>query len=660
MLAVNSALTAAVVQLTKDVKVEDIKTGADVSGRRRLSLDGSPPPDSGAAEGEYTTKGGKGLGVHHLMAHFRARRHPPPTGTPLAGTHDLLPSPSPSPRARRHLLDGDPCDSLVDATELGPGQWCWEAAEQDDFADCGDYYRKLPEGEGTEGDIKFCVASTTADGSPTCSVLEDTFNCLGALVAKASIGGATEGAIEGAIEGMLASPAIDDDDASKLPAPAGGIFTGTEETCTLVREAITMLGNAETTAQVEVLFGGAMHVWTAEAGEYFDESTCAGEPCAGTFGIKGIRLHGDEGMSYSVTCNAAECAADPDNTWCPVLLEFGLDPEAETSRRQLHGRQLSGKPSTLSLPPTPPSPLIELSGGNSGSATNLQACTGECDADSQCASGLKCFQRSDGETIPGCKGNGNGKDWDYCYDPSYVDEWRRMGGGEWRRHWMTKTQLRGGNSGSAKNLQACTGECDSDSQCASGLKCFQRSNGAAVPGCKGTGGGRKWDYCFDPDWFAPLPPSPPAPTITCATKWSDYYNCACDKGECEGRTFIGGENVRCTGAHGCREAKATDGATLTCTENGSCNKATFSDESTAHCAYNSCQKAKFQGNSQAYCTKNYACSDAEFSGNAVAHCNGDSGSQSWKTCLHAKFTGNACCKGKDCCEGYGPCKRCSR
>merc|ERR1711959_396101 len=44
-----------------------------------------------------------------------------------------------------------------------------------------------------------------------------------------------------------------------------------------------------------------------------------------------------------------------------------------------------------------PSGDKNLSDGNSGSAKNLKACTGECDADSQCAKGLKCFQRSKGE-----------------------------------------------------------------------------------------------------------------------------------------------------------------------------------------------------------------------------------------------------------------------
>ena len=62
-------------------------------------------------------------------------------------------------------------------------------------------------------------------------------------------------------------------------------------------------------------------------------------------------------------------------------------------------------------------PLL-LSGTNNGRAKNLRACTGECDADSQCAYGLKCFQRSHGEPIPGCTGPGSGRDWDYCYNPS--------------------------------------------------------------------------------------------------------------------------------------------------------------------------------------------------------------------------------------------------
>merc|ERR1712203_1024381 len=108
------------------------------------------------------------------------------------------------------------------------------------------------------------------------------------------------------------------------------------------------------------------------------------------------------------------------------------------------------------------------------------------DADSQCAKGLKCFQRSKGEPIPGCVNGKNKvpKDWDYCYNP-------KLGG----QHDIV---LSGGNNGGAKNLKACTGECDADAQCARGLKCFQRSNGEKIPGCTGKGGGKDWDYCYDP------------------------------------------------------------------------------------------------------------------------------------------------------------------
>ena len=56
-----------------------------------------------------------------------------------------------------------------------------------------------------------------------------------------------------------------------------------------------------------------------------------------------------------------------------------------------------------------------------GAATVL-ACTGECDNDGQCSTGRTCFQRSNGEGIPGCTGNGGGNDWDYCYYPALADD----------------------------------------------------------------------------------------------------------------------------------------------------------------------------------------------------------------------------------------------
>ena len=57
---------------------------------------------------------------------------------------------------------------------------------------------------------------------------------------------------------------------------------------------------------------------------------------------------------------------------------------------------------------------IELGGSNDGGAVNVGACGGECDGDEQCVGGLYCFQRDNGEAIPGCHGPGDGGDWDYC------------------------------------------------------------------------------------------------------------------------------------------------------------------------------------------------------------------------------------------------------
>ena len=48
----------------------------------------------------------------------------------------------------------------------------------------------------------------------------------------------------------------------------------------------------------------------------------------------------------------------------------------------------------------------------------LQKCQGDCDEDSHCATGLKCFQREKGEKVPGCLAGGDGdiSDTDYCYE----------------------------------------------------------------------------------------------------------------------------------------------------------------------------------------------------------------------------------------------------
>jgi len=125
----------------------------------------------------------------------------------------------------------------------------------------------------------------------------------------------------------------------------------------------------------------------------------------------------------------------------------------------------------------------------SGSSGKLRKCEGDCNYDSDCEGHLKCFQRTagvglTGPRVPGCTGIAVGNE-DYCYDPT------------------GSIELSGGNDGKATNLQACIGECDSDKQCAAGLKCFQRNNGETIPGCTGPGHAKDWDYCFDPMWKLP-------------------------------------------------------------------------------------------------------------------------------------------------------------
>ena len=60
----------------------------------------------------------------------------------------------------------------------------------------------------------------------------------------------------------------------------------------------------------------------------------------------------------------------------------------------------------------------------------------------------------------------------------------------------------GGGCGDHR-CSACEGDCDSEADCADGLKCFQRiAMSDTVPGCRttgyeGTSDADSWDYCYD-------------------------------------------------------------------------------------------------------------------------------------------------------------------
>jgi len=127
-------------------------------------------------------------------------------------------------------------------------------------------------------------------------------------------------------------------------------------------------------------------------------------------------------------------------------------------------------------------------------------CEGDCDSDANCASGLKCFQRSKFEAVKGCVSGGKAdvSGGDYCYNPLFKGTATRAL--VWHS-WSAEAQKLHGR------MKRCQGDCDVDANCAPGLKCKQRNAREKVPGCnlgpwnypKDVSG---WDYCYDPKVFA--------------------------------------------------------------------------------------------------------------------------------------------------------------
>eukprot|EP00980_Cylindrotheca_fusiformis_P017051 scaffold5231_cov83-Cylindrotheca_fusiformis.AAC.6 len=113
----------------------------------------------------------------------------------------------------------------------------------------------------------------------------------------------------------------------------------------------------------------------------------------------------------------------------------------------------------------------------------LGRCEGDCDSNDDCEAGLICFQRDENESVPGCSGgSSDGSRTDYCiYDEEKDDS--------------------NNNNNELKfstdfPLPQCHGDCDSDSDCRDGLRCFQRDEHDPVPGCQGgEEDGSRTDYC---------------------------------------------------------------------------------------------------------------------------------------------------------------------
>ena len=70
--------------------------------------------------------------------------------------------------------------------------------------------------------------------------------------------------------------------------------------------------------------------------------------------------------------------------------------------------------------------VVDKGGSGCSSSNRCTACEGDCDSDSDCATGLACFQRnSASDMVPGCAATGyvkSSSDHDYCYETNIADQ----------------------------------------------------------------------------------------------------------------------------------------------------------------------------------------------------------------------------------------------
>jgi hypothetical protein len=131
--------------------------------------------------------------------------------------------------------------------------------------------------------------------------------------------------------------------------------------------------------------------------------------------------------------------------------------------------------------------LVNFGGDACTTARPCLTCQGDCDTDKDCAGSLRCFQRTSKSTVPpGCQRTQQGDihDYDHCYDIKYISPgvlWSFGGDG------CTPSMM----------CNRCQGDCDSDRDCKSGLRCFQRDKKEMAHQCKSGGSGdiTGYDYC---------------------------------------------------------------------------------------------------------------------------------------------------------------------
>jgi len=140
----------------------------------------------------------------------------------------------------------------------------------------------------------------------------------------------------------------------------------------------------------------------------------------------------------------------------------------------------------------------------------LNKCEGDCDSDTDCVSGLACFHD---DVPPGCTGTAV-TNADYCYDPSAgatTDAPSAVPTEEPTMEPTTEpvgiattddtTEVNFIDWSPSAPLDECEGDCDDDSDCASGLTCYHDD---VPPGCTGTAVSGA-DYCYDDSTTTTMP-----------------------------------------------------------------------------------------------------------------------------------------------------------
>ena len=127
--------------------------------------------------------------------------------------------------------------------------------------------------------------------------------------------------------------------------------------------------------------------------------------------------------------------------------------------------------------------------------TKLGPCEGDCDSDEDCNEGLYCFTKDLSVTsVPGCVG----------FDMSRTDFCTYKNQASSNSSYTATFPLLFAYEENPPNisslpLQNCQGDCDSNTDCADGLICYERpANETSIPGCSGISITRT-DFCIDPD-----------------------------------------------------------------------------------------------------------------------------------------------------------------